>query len=140
MIYLQMKTGAGHPIRSVIDSRCGCFDADGRQRLGHATLQVAAHQGPEVDAAGSDLRVYPDVQHLLATTYKNLSTSARHTYIDRAEQLMSTSFFAGHPPPSHSIGEVNSLEPPLHRTLLSFTFQFVGLGKTDVRLEGEDGL
>jgi hypothetical protein len=96
-----------------------------------ASNQVAAHQGPEVDAAGSDLRVYPDVQHLLATTYKNLSTSARHTYIDRAEQLMSTSFFAGHPPPSHSIGEVNSLEPPLHRTLLSFTFQFVGLGKTD---------
>jgi len=125
----QMKDAVASLTKSVSDL---AFDLYADENWRWAKAQVIEHAGHDAHDHESELRMYPDVQHLLAKTYANISTSMRQGYLERAEQLMSTSFFAGHVPTTDSIGQVNSLTPPLHRTLLSFTLQFVGLGKRDV--------
>lgn len=113
------------------------FDLFSDEKYRWASDQVVASSAASAFSPTSRSAAYPDVQHLLAKTYQSLSTSARRRYVKRAEQLLSSSFFAN-PQPLANAGADDvaspgtSLSIPLHRTLVTFTVQFLGLTNADM--------
>ncbi len=112
------------------------FDLFSDEKFKWAENQVASRSGKSSHSPTSTSGSYPDIQHLLATTYRNISESNRQIYVRRAETLLSTSFFVSPQPESSrnvddALKASTTLSVPLHRTMITFTIQFLGLAESD---------
>lgn len=115
------------------------FDLFCDEKFAWAERQVMSR--PE-NAPTSRGAAFPDVQHLLAKTYKTISESQRARYKARAEQLLSSSYLVSDMPGKGSDAEeagdigVSSAASAaaaagLHRTMIAFTIQFLGLKESE---------